>query len=70
MSKYTYEYIVQGNYGTGWDDLTSHAIGADARAERKVYDANEPYPHRVVYRRSLNTDLQDRVSSDERRAGA
>ena len=51
--KYDYEYIVQGNYGYGWDDLTAHDTRAAARAERKVYDANESTPHRVIARRVL-----------------
>lgn len=55
-TKYIYEYIVQGNYGYGWNDLTcfSRAGRKEARAERKVYDENEPqYPHRVIFRRTL-----------------
>lgn len=52
-TKYTYEFIVQGNYGSGWDDLTAHDTRRAARDERRVYDANEPYPHRVIFRRTL-----------------
>ncbi len=43
------EYIVQGNYGFGWEELTAHNTRAEAIAERKVYDENETsYPHRVI----------------------
>ena len=45
------EYIVQGHYGYGWEDLTSHDTRKDANAEKKVYDANENYAHRVIARR-------------------
>ena len=45
------EHIVQGNYGYGWDDLTSHDNKKEANAEKKVYDLNESYPHRVISRR-------------------
>lgn len=52
-SKYVTEYIVQGNYGPGWDDLTAHDTRRNANEERRVYDANEPNPHRVIARRVL-----------------
>jgi len=52
-TKYVYEHIVQGNYGCGWEDLTAHDTRKAARAERRVYDANEPTPHRVIFRRTL-----------------
>lgn len=56
MNKYVYEYIVQGHYGYGWDDLTAHDSRKEALAERKVYDANEPNPHRVIHRRTLRSE--------------
>jgi len=52
-TKYVYEYIVQGHYGQGWEDLTAHDTRKAARDERRVYAANEPGPHRVIFRRSL-----------------
>lgn len=44
----TVEYVVQGNYGYGWDDLTYETSMADAKATKKCYDENETYPHRIV----------------------
>ncbi len=61
QTKYVYEYVVQGNYGCGWDDLTTHDERRAAKNERKVYDANEPYPHRVIYRRTLRAALPENV---------
>jgi hypothetical protein len=51
--KYIYEYIVQGNYGQGWEDVGAHTSRRDARAEKRTYDENESYPHRVIFRRTL-----------------
>lgn len=50
----TYEYVVQGNYGYGhgWEDLVSEETRAEALAQLKTYNDNEPeYPHRVIRRR-------------------
>lgn len=53
-TKYDYEYIIQGNYGHGWEDLTAHETRRDAVDEKRVYDANETqYRHRVIFRRTL-----------------
>lgn len=52
-SKYVYLFVVQGNYGQGWEDVTAEETWSAARAQRKTYDANEPYPHRVIKRREL-----------------
>jgi hypothetical protein len=51
-TKYVYEHIVQGDYGTGWDDLTAHDTRKAAVAECKVYNDNETHPHRVIFRRA------------------
>ena len=45
-------YIVQGNYGYGWDDLTYEDTRAEAEEQLRCYDENEPsYPHRVIRRK-------------------
>jgi hypothetical protein len=44
-------YVVQGNYSQGWEDLTAHDTRKEAIAERKTYDANGNYPHRVISKR-------------------
>lgn len=54
-TKYTHEYIVQGYYAQGWEDLTAEETLQEAHAQRRVYDANGPTPHRVITRRVLNT---------------
>lgn len=56
-NKYTYEYVVQGSYGSGWDDLTTHASLKAARAVMRAYDDNESYPHRLIFRRTRNAIL-------------
>lgn len=44
----TYEYEVQGNYGSGWECVTIEDSREDAEAMLADYDANEPqYPHRI-----------------------
>ncbi|MBR3444783.1 MAG: hypothetical protein IKH14_02795 [Prevotella sp.] len=43
-----YEFEVQGNYGYGWDCLTTEETRAEAEAQKKCYDENEPsVPHRI-----------------------
>jgi hypothetical protein len=51
--KSTMEYIVQGRYERGWDDLTFHDTRKAAEAECAVYDANVlGVQHRVIARRT------------------
>lgn len=51
--KYNYEHVVQGNYGYGWDDLTSSSDINEARRDLRDYRVNEPgVPHRIVHRRT------------------
>ena len=43
-----FEYEVQGNYGYGWDSLTTEATREAAEEQKKCYDENEPnVPHRI-----------------------
>lgn len=44
-------YIVQGNYGYGWDDLTFEDTYEEAKKQKKVYNENENYPHRIIVKR-------------------
>lgn len=47
-AKEDFEYEVQGNYGYGWDCLTTEATMAEAKEQKKCYDENEPnVPHRI-----------------------
>jgi hypothetical protein len=55
-TKYTYWYVLQGNYGYGWDDLTqapkTPAGRKEIRQDKKDYRENEPHvPHRIIERR-------------------
>ena len=52
-NKFEYLYIVQGNYGYGFDDLTTHDTYKSARIDLKDYRANESVPHRIIQRREL-----------------
>lgn len=46
------EYVVQGNYGHGWEDLTSSDNQAEARNDLRAYRENETgVPHRLITRR-------------------
>lgn len=46
------EYVVQGNYGYGWEDLTASDNQAEARNDLKAYRENETgVPHRLITRR-------------------
>lgn len=54
-NKYLYLFIVQGNYGYGWDDLEECETYYEARTAWKDYAINEVnYPHRIIRRRVLN----------------
>jgi len=46
------EWEVQGDYGQGWEVVTTEINRNDARAQLKLYDVEElQYPHRIVKRR-------------------
>ncbi len=44
-------YVVQGNYGSGWEDVTEESSTYGARNRLKEYNDNDPYPHRLIQRR-------------------
>lgn len=61
--KYSYLFVLQGNYGYGhgWEDLTAEEIepGQESKARRAIrqtrreYDENEGGTYRIVRRREL-----------------
>lgn len=53
-NKYQYLFVVQGNYGQGFEDLTCSESYKAAREDLKSYRDNEHYPHRLIQRRELN----------------
>lgn len=55
-NKYLYLYVVQGNYGQGWEDLTASEDYREARANLREYRANDPAPTRMIKRRELNAE--------------
>ena len=42
-----YEYEIQGNYGYGWDVLTTEETIGEANAQLATYRANERVPLRI-----------------------
>ena len=48
------EWVLQGNYGHGWEDLCSEATRAEADEQMRVYQGNEGGTYRVVARRVSN----------------
>ena len=42
-----YEYEIQGNYGYGWDLLTTEATLSEARIQLSTYRLNESIPLRI-----------------------
>ena len=45
--KIAYEWEIQGNYGYGWDLLTTEETLGEARAQLVVYGNNEDVPLRI-----------------------
>lgn len=45
-------YVVQGNYGHGWEDLTASTDCKEARANLRDYRQNDPAPTRLIKRRA------------------
>lgn len=53
LTKYVYEWVVQGHYGNGWEDLTTETGYREGIARLREYNTNEMRPHRLVRRRTL-----------------
>lgn len=63
-NKYTYYKVIQGNYGTGWNDEDFHECDStgympqEARAllreNLRLYRENGGGIYRVIFRRELN----------------
>lgn len=64
VAKYVRAVVVQGDYGQGWEDVSTasqpgHAGFVEARQTVKEYRENEPrYPHRIVNRRVLREKFE------------
>ncbi len=54
-NKWLYLYVVQGDYGSGYEDLTQSEVWNVARDDYRAYRLNEPgASHRRITRRELN----------------
>lgn len=68
------EYVVQGNYGYGWEDLTASDNQAEARNDLKAYRENETgVSHRLITRRvpvteNLKESFKENSELDEPKA--
>ena len=41
-------WVIEGNYGYGWEEVTAEDSYKDARENMRLYRENEPeYPHRL-----------------------
>lgn len=54
MNKYTYLYVLQGNYGHGWEDLTASTKRREVSDNLKEYRENEGGMYRIIQRRERN----------------
>ena len=50
------EWEVQGNYGHGWECVTTEESRKDALTQLRCYNENEPYPHRIIKKRVKQED--------------
>lgn len=51
------EYVMQGSYGCGWEDLTTEDSLREAKKRLREYDENEEYArHRIITRRVKKED--------------
>jgi hypothetical protein len=60
-TKYLYLFVLQGNYGHGWEDLTASEELREMRSERRAYRVNDSYDgsFRIIKRRELRAAGQD-----------
>jgi hypothetical protein len=56
QNKYVYLFMLQGQYGQGWEDITAEETHKEARARLKEYLENEGGSYRIINRRELNTE--------------
>ena len=54
--KHITEFVIQGNYGQGWEDETSEETYSAAKKQLRAYQQNSPYPCRLIRRKVENPD--------------
>lgn len=54
-------YVLQGNYGYGWDDLCEYDRDqyGECKADLKAYRENQPANYRIIQRRVPNPDYKE-----------
>ena len=63
-NKFNYLYVLQGDYGYGWEDLTcvdksEDDAGKSIRGYLKDYRENEGGSYRVIDRRESNPEFKE-----------
>lgn len=54
VNKWLYLWILQGDYGHGWEDITAETTLGEIVMRKWEYDINEGGTYRVVMRREPN----------------
>lgn len=57
-------WVVQGNYGEGWEDLTESYDRMEAKTDAKQYRENDSAPIRVIKRREKKPEKKETVVKD------
>lgn len=70
VNKYLYLFVLQGKYGHGWEDLSAYDSWKDASQGRREYRDNEGGAYRIIYRRELNPELEEKQLPDLSRTAA
>lgn len=58
LTKWVKVFIIQGNYGQGWEDECAETDRIEARNRLREYRENSPYPSRRISRRVLRSDFE------------
>lgn len=61
INKYEYVYVLQADYGYGWDDVDASLSEREMRISKKVYleSARGLYDIRIIQRRELNPGYKE-----------
>ena len=65
-NKYLYLYVVQGNYGCGWEDEAASESRKEARINLRAYWDNCSGAYRLIKRREPNPNYRWVEVSDDR----
>lgn len=57
-------WVIQGNYGDGWEDLVEYYDRNEARADAKSYRDNDSAPIRIIKRREKRKDKEELLTVD------